>query len=77
MTQLGGEAERLSHDYTQLGHGGRAGGGGKETRNGAGVTSVNTEKIKKASLPYTLFQKSQKTKKRFIYEILGTKSIDI
>jgi hypothetical protein len=53
------------------------GGGGKETRNGAGVTPVNTEKIKKVRLPYTLFQKSQKIKKRFIYEILGTKSIDI
>lgn len=46
-------------------------------RNGAGVTPVNTEKIKKASLPYTLFQESQKIKKKFNYGILGTKSIDI
>lgn len=53
------------------------GGGGKETRNEAGVTPVNTEKIKKADLLYILFQKSQKIKKRFIYEIMGIKSIDI
>jgi hypothetical protein len=72
-----GICARCPYNHTQLKHGGRAGGGGKETRNGAGVTPVNTEKIKKVSLPYTLFQKSQKIKKRFIYEILGTKSIDI
>lgn len=71
-----GICARCPYNHTQLGHGGRAGGGGKETRNGAGVTSVNTEKIKKAVCLTCYFKNRKKYKKRFIYEILGTKSID-